>query len=161
MKKKPLFASSWLLLIAALLLNGCAALNPKVEAPGINITSLELLETQGLSQRFKIGLLVTNPNASALPVSGMSYTLSLNGYDLIKGVSNKIPKLPAYSETPITLEASTDMFNALRLLNSLVNKPQETLDYAFAAKFDVGSLRPPMHVKRDGKIELQNLGAAR
>lgn len=144
------------LLILFVLLQGCSTFGPRFETPSINITSLELMESQGLSQRFKIGLVLTNPNAVALPIHGMSYTLSLNGFKLINGVSNDLPKVAAYSEVPITLEASTDLFAALRFLNSLASESaRDMLQYQLDAKIDFKGLRPVMNVRHDGVIQLQ------
>jgi LEA14-like dessication related protein len=155
MRARPKHKLSYILLLTVALLQACATVSPSFEPPKVNITSLEMLEPQGLSQRFKIGLVVTNPNAKDLPLTGMSYSLSLNGYDLINGASNKLPALTAYSETPITIEAATDLFAALRFLNALANQPQDALNYEFSAKLDLGGWRPPITVKRDGLIELR------
>lgn len=143
-----------LLMLALLLLQGCASLGPQLEKPTIKINSLQLMESQGLSQGFKIGLILANPNSRSLPVQGMSYTLSLNGYDLVSGVSNQIPTLAAYSETPVVIEGSADLFSALRLLNSLASQPQNTLQYELAAKIDLQGWRPSFNISEDGMIEL-------
>ena len=154
----PIFKSGLIgaIFFVLALVQGCSTFGPRFEAPTINITSLELMESQGLSQRFKIGLLLTNPNSVALPVNGMSYTLSLNGFKLINGVSNEVPNIAAYSEVPITVEASTDLFAALRFLNSLTSQSsRELLQYQLNAKIDFEGLRPVMNVKHDGVIQLQ------
>src|SRR5690554_126406 len=54
----------------AILLQACTIL-PQLEEPGITVNTVELLDSTGLSQRFKIGLLLTNPNSVALPIKGM------------------------------------------------------------------------------------------
>lgn len=136
-----------------LLLQSCTFL-PKLEEPGIAVSSVKLLDSTGLTQRFRIGLSLTNPNRVALPINGMSYTLSLNGYDLIKGVSADIPTLQAYSETPVVLEGTADLFEALRLLNSLMREAQPELEYRLAAKLDVQGWRPNISVSRSGVVEL-------
>src|SRR5690606_6768716 len=112
------FQRLFTLFCAAMLLQACSLL-PQLEEPSITVDSVKLLESTGLSQRFQIGLSLTNPNSVALPIRGMSYTLSLNGYDLVKGVSADVPRLEAYAQTPVVVEGSADMFEALRLLNAL------------------------------------------
>lgn len=141
------------LFCALALLQACTML-PRLEEPGITVNSVKLLEPTGLNQRFQIGLSLTNPNSVALPIRGMSYTLSLNGYDLIKGVSANIPRLEAYSETPVVVEGSADMFEALRLLNALMRDTQPELQYRLAAKLDVQGWRPDVNVSRSGVVEL-------
>lgn len=136
-------------------LHGCASLTSRFESPTVKISSLELLETDRFSQKFRIGLLITNPNPDALPVAGMAYTLSLNGFSLVNGASNQVPSLAAYSETPVTIEASTDLFAALRFINSLANNPRDNLQYEFDAKIDFEGWRPTVNVKRDGTVSLE------
>lgn len=141
-------------MIALALAQGCSTFTPNLEEPTVKLDSLQLAESTGLSQRFKIGLLLTNPNAVSLPVKGMSYTLSLNGFDLLSGANNQIPTLEAYSETPISIDASSDLVAAIRLINSLANRPQNNLNYEFAAKIDLQGFRLPINIKRDGTINL-------
>lgn len=144
-----------LLVFSLLLLQGCAGFSPAIEKPTIKVSSLQVMESEGLSQDFRIGLLMMNPNPRPLPVTGMSYTISLNGYDLISGVSNKIPTLAAYAETPVVIEGSADLFAALRLVNSLANEPQSTLRYELSAKVDLEGWRPSFKIIEDGLIELR------
>lgn len=141
------------LFCAVALLQACTVL-PRLEEPSIAVNSVKLMESTGLNQRFQIGLSLTNPNSVALPIKGMSYTLSLNGYDLIKGVSANIPRLEAYSETPVVVEGSADMFEALRLLSALMRESQPELNYRLAAKLDVQGWRPDVTVSRSGVVEL-------
>jgi LEA14-like dessication related protein len=140
----------------AVLGQGCAQLNPHFENPQVTLESLEFLEQRGLSQRFRIGLRLINPNSRALAINGMSYTLSLNGFRLISGVSNRIPELAAYSETQLFLEAGTDLLEALRLLRSLTTQSQDPLHYELNAKLDLKGLAPTLNVRRIGTV---NLGA--
>jgi LEA14-like dessication related protein len=142
-------------LFATILLQGCAFLSPNLEEPTVKINSLSLGKSTGLNQSFNIGLLIANPNAAAIPVVGMKYTLSLNGYDLLSGVTNNIPTLVGYTETPVTIEASADLVSALRLVNSLANKPQNKLAYALSAKLDLKGWSFPLNVTEAGEISLR------
>lgn len=144
-------------LILLTLLQSCAGARPGLEKPGVKVESLQVLDSKGLSQRFRIGLVLTNPNSTALPVDGISYTLSLNGADLLSGVSDQIPTLAAYSETPVSLDVSADLFAALRLLNSLTRAGEDELEYSLAAKIDLAGWRPSFNVQREGQIDLRQL----
>ncbi len=145
----------WALLVMVMLvLQGCTNVTPRFEAPTVKISSLKLLDSTGFNQRFRIGLLLTNPNAVSLPVAGMSYTLSLNGYDLISGVSSSIPNLIAYSETPITIDASADLVAALGLLNAVAREPLKKLQYRLIAKIEFKGWFPSVNLEKDGLIKL-------
>ncbi len=141
----------------AVLLAGCAQLRPNFEQPQVTLESLEMLEQNGFSQRFRIGLRLTNPNSQPLAINGMSYTLGLNGFKLVSGVSNRIPELAPYTDTKIFLEAGTDLFEALRLIGSLTERANQPLQYELNAKLDLKGLSPTVHVKREGKVELDRM----
>ncbi|MGQ9426403.1 LEA type 2 family protein [Gilvimarinus sp. F26214L] len=146
-----------LLVAAAILLQACAGFSPALQKPNVTINSLKMVESAGLDQRFQIGLLLTNPNSAALPVTGMSYTLTLNGFDLVTGVSSEVPVLEPYSETAVTLEGSADLMAVARLINSLARKPEEKLRYELNARIDLQGWRPTLNISEDGLIEMQSL----
>lgn len=136
-------------------MSACANLGGSYDPPKVKVTSLELLPSQGLSQRFLIGLQMTNPNSGPMPIRGFSYTLALNGYDLLDGVSNKMTTIPAYSEQAVTVEASTDLIAAMRFLNDFLGKAQQdTLAYALTANLDVGGVLRRIRVTESGEVPL-------
>lgn len=139
----------------ALLVSACAHLGASYDPPKVKVISLELLPSQGLSQRFLIGLQMTNPNSGPMPIRGFSYTLALNGYELLDGVSSRMTTIPAFSETEVTVEATTDLMAALRFLNDfLSNNQQDTLRYALTANLDVAGLMRGVRVTENGEVPL-------
>lgn len=149
-----------LISLSLILLPSCAILSPSLEKPTITITSLSLGKSNGLKQSFNIGLSITNPNGKAIPVVGMKYTMSLNGYDLLSGVTNEIPTLEAYSDTDVTLSASANLVSALRLINSLTTSPLDKLQYSLDGKLDLKGWPLPMNVSKSGGISLQRSGTS-
>ncbi len=118
------------------------------------------MEPQGLNQRFKLTVLVQNPNPMRLPVQGLSYNLSLNGNKLINGVSNSIPTLKAYEETEIPLVASIDLLGALGFLNSLLNSPQaKPINYNLTANINLKGFGRAYTVRKTGVVDLSESGA--
>ncbi len=149
-----------LISLSLILLPSCAILSPSLEKPTITITSLSLGKSNGLKQSFNIGLSITNPNGKAIPVVGMKYTMSLNGYDLLSGVTNEIPTLEAYSDTDVTLSASANLVSALRLINSLTTSPLDKLQYSLDGKLDLKGWPLPMNVSKSGGISLERSGTS-
>ena len=96
------------------------------------------MPASGLEQRFAIGLRVGNPNGLALNLVGMSYSVELEGFQVVSGVSNDIPSIPAYGEGMINVEASISLLDGMRLLNTLLSQPQSELNYKIGAKLDTG-----------------------
>ena len=96
-------------------LQGCAGLRPGFETPTVTISSFKTLPSEGMLPAFAIGLRVINPNPEALTLRGISYTVSLDGYDVIKGVGNDLPVIDGYGEGEFNLTASADLFAGVRL----------------------------------------------
>lgn len=145
----------WLTLAAAFILQGCASLSPQFEQPAVEVLSLKMLPSEGLEQRFDVGLKVINPNNRTLNIRGMSYSLIIEGYTVASGVTAEVPKVGPYAEERFTLPASTSLVSSVRLLKHLMALNKNSLDYRLEAKLDLGiPLAPKMRVVEEGKVEL-------
>lgn len=152
---------SVLLAFVCVMVSACAHLGAGLEAPKVRVDSLQMLESRGVSQRFLVGLRVINPNDRALPVKGLSYTLALNGFDLLEGVTGKVPVLEPFSETLVEVEAATDLVAALRLLNNLTRPDAaQNITYALTAKVSVQGWPSRLTVKESGEVPLFSAGTS-
>ena len=105
--------------------------------------------------QFEIGLRVINPNRETLKIRGVSYTVSLEGQELIKGVDNRLPAIEGYGTGDVTLTAAPNLLAGIRLITDLMSGPRDTFDYALEAKLDVGALMPAIRVRDEGEIALK------
>jgi len=138
-----------------LLLAACASLSPSYEKPQVNITSFSLApQSSGVSPRFNIGLQVINPNRTALPLKGMSYSVEVDGNRILSGAEPNLPRVEGYSSADIVIEASPDLFGSARLLSELMSGKQDSLGYVFKARLDVGSLLPFINIEEAGRFSL-------
>ena len=142
------------LVTAAVLLAGCAGLRPGYETPEVTVKSVRAIPSGGVLPEFEIVLHVVNPNREALKLVGVSYTVSLEGHELIQGVGNDLPVIDGYGEGDFTLNASADLFAGVGLIRDLMSSQKDTLSYSFEAKLDPGALRPSIRVKDSGKVSL-------
>lgn len=139
----------------ALMLAGCAALQPKLETPTVAVNSVKVLPGQGLNMRFLIGLHVQNPNAIPLPIHGVNYTVALSGQQVVSGNSQNQPTIPAHGEQDVEIEAVADLMNGLSLANALLSNPlQQEVPYAVKASVDVGAFLPNIPVWKNGTVNL-------
>lgn len=146
-----------LIIILGFYLTGCAGLQTDYETPTVSVTSFNAIPGVGMVPRFKIGLHIVNPNRSALDLKGISYTVNLEGHNLLTGVSNKLPRIEAYGEGDILLEASVDFFSSIGFFADLAkNQNRETFAYSLDAKLDVGTLHPIIRVSKKGNLSLFN-----
>lgn len=149
-----------MLLLSALWLTACASWAPGYEKPQINVTSFALApDSNGMAPRFLIGLQVINPNRRALPLQGMSYSVEVEGNRILSGAEPDLPRVEGYSSADIIIEASPDLLGSARLLNQLLSGQQQTLDYLFKARFDIGSLLPYVTLEERGEFGLEQLGS--
>ena len=145
---------------AMVMLAGCAGMRPGYETPTVTVKSVRAIPSEGMLPEFEIDLQVVNPNREALKLAGVSYTVSLEGHELIKGVGNDLPVIDGYGEGDFTLNASADLFAGVGLIRDLMSTQKDTLSYSFEAKLDPGALRPSIRVKDAGEVSLSGIGNA-
>lgn len=141
--------------ISLILISGCAALQSDLEKPTVKVTGLRLLPSQGLDQRIGVDLTIANPNAKDLSLRGISYTIGIENFSVLSGVSNDVPVLGAYQETPVSLVVSANMLQFVRLIEHFTRAGvKDKVNYNFEAKLDFSALLPAMRVKESGSIPL-------
>jgi len=141
--------------LSILLAFGCAGLQLRHENPVVNITSFKAVPTEGAIPKFEIGLHIINPNRRPLELKGVAYSIALEGYKIITGVSNQLPMIDAYDEGNVTLTASVDFFSSIGFITDLMrNQGRERLAYSFSAKLDTGILYPLIRVTKKGEVSL-------
>ncbi len=144
-----------LIILFGFYLTGCAELQSDYEIPTVSITSFNAIPGEGMAPRFEIGLHIVNPNRSALELKGISYTVNIEGHNLLTGVSNKLPRIEAYGEGDVLLEASVDFISSIGFFADLAKNPKlEAFEYSLDAKLDVGTLHPVIRVSKKGKLSL-------
>lgn len=145
----------FVLLTATMLLAACAGMGRGYETPSVSVSSFRALPSDGMLPAFEIGLRVTNPNGIALNLRGMSYTISLEGHEVIKGVANELPVIDAYGQGEVKVTAAADLFAGMRVVSDLLRENRDTFKYAFEAKLDVGRFWPAIRVTDAGSISLR------
>jgi len=146
----------WVLfLILPLFIFGCAGFQPGYETPTVSITSFDAIPSEGMIPKFQIGIHIINPNRTHLQLKGISYTVSLEGHNIITGVSNNLPEIEAYGEGDVILNASVDLFNSIGFISDLIrNQGKEQIAYDLNTKLDAGVLHPLIRVSKKGTIFL-------
>ncbi len=141
--------------ICMLMLSGCASLSPYPESPSVSLTSFALAPTPaGSAPKFRIGLTVVNPNARALSLVGMSYSVELEGARLLNGATADLPEVPAYGSADFTVDLSPDLLGGVRLLADLTARQRNRLSYRFQGRLDVEGWLPDIRVEESGEVGL-------
>lgn len=142
------------LLLACVLLQACSTLRPGYETPTVTITGVRTLPSQGVMPDFEIGLRVVNPNRQALNIDGISYTIELEGREVIKGVGNDFPVIEGYGQQTLSITASANLIEGIRLMSELLQSPKDRVRYEVKAKLDLGGFRLPIRIRDSGTLSL-------
>jgi LEA14-like dessication related protein len=106
--------------------------------------------------QFTIQLRIVNPNAETIDLHGLYYELSLEGIEVVTGTAKDLPPVEGYSDTIVSVSSAASLLNSARLLQKLINQPQEMLDYKLRAKLGTTSKwMPSTTVVETGEISLQ------
>jgi LEA14-like dessication related protein len=145
-----------LFLLVFFFLCSCAGtLRPGFEPPVVSLRTFKMLPQETVTPSFEIGLHIINPNRTPLNLEGIYYTVGIEGYNLLSGVSNSLPTVEPYGEANITLKASVDLFKGIKLISSLLQEPKDTFKYSFDAKLDLGGFSPSIKVQEEGEFDLR------
>jgi LEA14-like dessication related protein len=125
--------------VLALALAGCA-LRPHFETPQLSLIGVQVVSSELWQQRLKVRLRVQNPNAVALSVTGIEYTLDIAGQQVASGVSDASFVVPALGEAQFDTNLTTNMVGALL---QLVGRGPDSLangvDYRLTGKISLAS----------------------
>ena len=143
-------------LALATILGACATMSPDYEEPTVTLSSFKAIPSEGMVPAFEIGLRILNPNSQALNLDGIVYTVSLQGYELIKGVGKDFPVIEGYSEGEVKLTATANLLAGIRFFGDMMQSNGGPVEYEFKAKLDLGGLYPSIKVRESGEINLNN-----
>lgn len=142
-------------ILCSLMLSACSSLQPKLEQPNVKVAGLQLLPAQGLTQPIEVSLLISNPNDRDLTLRGMSYTVGIENFDVLSGVSDQLPTLTAYQETPVKVVVTANVLQLVRLIEHFGRTGvKENVNYNFSAKLDFSAWLPAMRINEKGSFSL-------
>jgi len=127
-----------ILLLDASLIGGCGLFGGKWESPHLAVIKVDMVDSNLLSQRFRIRLRAQNPNARALPVRGITCKLELAGEEFGNGVSGEQFVVPAYGEAEFDMLLTTNLAGALLRIAGTKDHGGK-VDYRLSGKIDLAS----------------------
>jgi LEA14-like dessication related protein len=141
------------ILLYAVLLGGCAGLQPYAETPRVSLVSIQPQDMQMLEQRFTLQLRIMNPNEVELPVAGLSYALEINQREFAYGVSQQAVSIPPYGEALLQVEVVSNLLNVMRQLQQMGDSPGSGgLEYRLHGKLGLAGLRRGLPFDYAGKL---------
>jgi len=142
-------------LIALPWLAACVSIPSDFKEPGVTLVSIKPQLRNLFAPQFDVVLEVTNPNREALEIAGLSYTIHLQGVQLVQGVATELPRIAAYGKAEVRLNATADLAGGISLISDLLLHPREQVDFELNANIDLGTFYPMVKIQRRGMISLQ------
>ena len=125
---------------------GCASWFMKGDPPEVLVTNVTPLKASAFEQRLQVDLRIRNPNDFDLLVTGIDFTLNLNGKRLARGLGNTAITVPRLSDAVVSVQTSTSTFDVVRQLLSF--SQAQDLSYDITGR---------LHLK-DGRLPFDNSG---
>lgn len=126
------------------LLPGCTSLGGDLVAPRLSLVGVQMLSSDMFAQKFKVRVLVQNPNDLELPVRGLEYQIIMMGDSFADGTSSDAFLLPAGGEAEFDMLVTTNFVSSFgRLLSRVGGGKLENIEYEISGKVfvDKGVLR--------------------
>lgn len=137
-----------------IILAGCSGLDTKPEQFKVNISSLKILESSLMEQRYQVGLRMMNRSNELINIDGMSFDIELNDKDFASGVSNKKFQLEPLSEKVISVTVTSTIFGLIRQVNSLQQFKSKPFKYELNGYLYTSNSLFGMSFNETGEIKL-------
>jgi LEA14-like dessication related protein len=108
--------------LLSLLLAACAAFGPRIEPPKVTVIAVRLDRLEQASAYFGVMVVLANPNATDVEISGLDATLAIEG-ESVAGASLAAPvRVPANGTAPAELSARTGVDALLRAAAAAIRR---------------------------------------
>lgn len=146
-----------LLLLVLTLLTGCAGMATKGDQLKVNLSSIKILESTLLEQRFAVQIRVQNRSQSPLKIKGLSFDLALNGKDFATGVNNQQLTIKPLSEGLLAVDITSTLFSLLRQFQSMQKLESESFAYELSGTLHLSNKMLGQRFSEKGEIDLHNI----
>ncbi len=100
----------------------------KSEPPEVLVTNVTPLDATMFEQRLRVDLRVRNPNDFDYHLTGIDFTLNLNGKRLARGLGSKELTIPRLDDAVLTIDTTTSTLDIVRQLFQFSQKQELMYD---------------------------------
>lgn len=137
---------------------GCSSAQRGMMPPRITVQNLMPLSDGG-GQRFRVSVIVDNPNTEPLSIRAFEFQLRLADQGILDGRSDVPLTIEALDRQTVTLDLSSDIVSSLSRLLSFVQGPENTLPYEIYGTVTLDRrLRDPLRFSAQGRVPLVMTG---
>jgi hypothetical protein len=145
--------------VLVLSLGACVA-PQSVEPPHVALENVRLLEAKGLMQLIRVDLLVSNPNDFDIPLTGLDFSITVNGKDFAQGLSNAAVTVPRRGRATVPVDVTIPMLAVFHQVQAAQKLGK--LDYHLSGTaFLDHLLLPSVAFDRTGSLSLRIDGGRR
>jgi LEA14-like dessication related protein len=137
---------------AAVALDGCASMLPKLQPPTLTVTAISFAGGNPQQQRMHLTLHIVNPNAREIAVRGIDCKVDLEDQPFAEGSTDAAFTLPASGETDFGLNVSANLNSALLALASGLN--HSTVDYHLYGQVHLSGIVRTIPFDQKGRVRL-------
>jgi LEA14-like dessication related protein len=101
---------------------------------------MEVVEAGLFEQRFAFKLRIQNPNDMAIPITGLSFEVELNGQSFAKGVSDKPVTVPRLGEAILEVKAVSGLASILGQVDEWLHGSRNALTYRIHGRLFTGAV---------------------
>jgi LEA14-like dessication related protein len=143
------------LILALLILSGCAGLGRRLEMPRITLSNFSVQEIKVFESVFKIEMRVFNTNDVPLEIKGLNCNLELNGRRLATGVTNVKIDIPSFETAIVPMTLYSSVLDVVTVLKGLVKT--EKLQYKLTGRLRLGKgvIPSTLSFESTGELPLQ------
>ena len=125
-------------IVASLLISGCASLQPR-DPLYVTVAGIEPLQGQGLEMRMTVKLRVQNPNDAPVNYKGAALEMGVQGKTLASGVTNSTGTIPGFGEAIIAVPITISAFRMARQFMGMMSGGNfEKIEYEMKGKLSSG-----------------------
>jgi len=121
--------------IGLIVAGGCS-LTPHFERPHLTVVKVDVEGAQFVQQRFRVHINVDNPNARALPIRAISFTLKIAGEDLGYGATAAPFTVPAKGSAEFETIVTTDLATTLLKVLPRIKDRSQPIEYQMTGKVE-------------------------
>lgn len=143
------------LVLAALIvqLSACAGLGGLGQQPEVSVADVKLLRLGLFEQGFALQLRIRNPNDVELPISGLSFSVEVNGQPFVAGLSDQAVNVPRFGEALLAVTATSTLANALKQFHELQKGGRDAIDYRIVGRLQLATIGA-VPFERRGELRL-------
>jgi hypothetical protein len=139
---------------------GCAAAQRGLTPPRITVQNLEPLPSSAGQTRFRVVLLVDNPNTDPLAIRSFEFKLRLADEGIVDGISTGPLTVEALDRQTVTLEIGSEIVSSVSRLLSFVQGPRNAIPYEIYGTVNLDRRRlDPLRFMASGEVPLVMTGA--